>query len=178
MSKSIKDSAVAFPSLLHLFVDFAFFALLGAAAVIDVRTLRIPNEICLSILILYPAHVLTGGGAITWLPAGLALAVFVAGFVPFGLRWMGGGDVKLMAVVALWAGPPLIVDFLVLTALVGGVFAVAMLAPSRFVLATALDAVGADRLRDAVLGRSIPYAVAIAIGAAGSLGPALLHGVG
>ncbi len=146
---------------------------------IDVKALKIPNEICLSILLLYPAHVLTGGNAGAWLPAiGLALAVFVAGFVPFGLGWMGGGDVKLMAVTALWAGPALIADFVLSTALIGGVCALVMLAPSRFVLARAFETVGAGRLRDAVLGRSIPYAVAIAIGAAGSIGPALLHGAG
>jgi prepilin peptidase CpaA len=169
---------VPFLSLLHLFVGLGFFALLGAAAVIDVRSLKIPNEICLSILILYPAHVLTGGSA-AWLPAmGLALAVFIVGFVPFGLGWMGGGDVKLMTVTALWAGPALIGDFLLLTAIAGGTCALIMLAPSRFALAHICEAAGAERLRDAVLGRSIPYAVAIAIGAAGSLGPSLMHGAG
>ena len=167
-----------FLSVLHLFVGLAFFALLGAAAVIDVKVLKIPNEICLALLLLYPVHVLTGGSA-AWLPAaGLALAVFVAGFVPFGLGWMGGGDVKLMTVAALWAGPAVIVDFLLLTAIVGGACAIVMLAPSRFALARVFEAVGACRLRDAVLGRSIPYAVAIAIGAAGSIGPSLLHGAG
>jgi prepilin peptidase CpaA len=119
------------------------------------------------------------GGSVAWLPAiGVALAVFVAGFVPFGLGWMGGGDVKLMAATALWAGPALTLDFLLLTAVAGGACALVMLAPSRFALARAFEAVGAGRLRDAVLGRSIPYAVAIAIGAAGSIGPTLLHRAG
>lgn len=169
---------MSFLSLLHLFIGFGFFALLGAAAVIDVRELRIPNEICLSILLLYPAYVLTGGPA-DWLPAiGLAALVFVAGFVPFGFGWMGGGDVKLLTVTALWAGPALLLDFLLLTAIAGGACALLMMGPSRFVLAWTFQAVGAGRLRDAVLGRSIPYAVAIAIGAAGSIGPALLHVAG
>jgi prepilin peptidase CpaA len=170
---------VSLLSFLHVFVGLFFSALLGAAAVIDIKALKIPNEICLAILLLYPAHVLTGSSGDAWLPAiGLALAVFVAGFVPFGLGWMGGGDVKLMAVTALWAGPALILDFLLLTALIGGACAIVMLAPSRFALARAFEAVGACRLRDAVLGRSIPYAVAIAIGAVGSIGPSILHRAG
>ncbi|MFO1154191.1 MAG: prepilin peptidase [Rhodospirillales bacterium] len=167
-----------FVSVLHHLTGLLFFAVLGAAVITDVRSLKIPNEICIALLLLYPAHILTGG-TVAWLPAlGLAALVFVAGFVPFGFGWMGGGDVKLLAVTALWAGPTLIGDFLLLTAVAGGACALVMLAPTRFVLARTLEVVGAGALRDAVLGRSIPYAVAIAIGAAGSIGPELLHGAG
>ena len=56
---------------------------------------------------------------------GLALAcaavVFGAGTAAFAAGALGGGDVKLLAAASLFAGPGLISDFLLVTALAGGV---------------------------------------------------------
>lgn len=159
-----------------LFIVVSFLALVGYAALTDVRTWRIPNRVSLAIALLYPAYVLASPVAVDWLSAvGIAAAVFLVGLGLFVLRWMGGGDVKLMAAVSLWAGPVAIVPFLTHTALAGGAIAILMLAPVRFAVAVSLERFGAKALRDAVLGRSIPYAVAIATGTLTGIAPVLLQ---
>src|SRR5262249_27541905 len=49
------------------------------------------------------------------------------GFLLFSMRLAGGGDVKLFAAVALWAGSHWLAEYVVVTALAGGLFALAML---------------------------------------------------
>ncbi len=51
----------------------------------------------------------------------IAAAMFIGGFIIFALRWMGGGDVKLLAACGLWTGLEFTVEFLIITALLGGV---------------------------------------------------------
>lgn len=53
-----------------------------------------------------------------------ALAVLSGGFILFALNVIGGGDVKLMALLALFTPEKLFVDFLVLTACIGGVITI------------------------------------------------------
>ena len=52
-------------------------------------------------------------------------AVLAVGFVLFTFNLFGGGDVKLLAAVALWAGPSAIVDVFLATAVLGGAMALA-----------------------------------------------------
>lgn len=101
----------------------------GVAAASDAMRLRIPNA-----LILY----LLGGAGIagvlsqpTWavLAAHVAvgLAILAVGMLLFARGWMGGGDVKLLAVTGLWLGPAAVPGLLILTALAGGVLTLAMI---------------------------------------------------
>ena len=53
----------------------------------------------------------------------LAGIVFVVGFVSFVAGWIGGGDVKLLTALTLWAGPSHGPDLLIMTTLGGGVMA-------------------------------------------------------
>jgi prepilin peptidase CpaA len=101
------------------------------AAISDALRLRIPNNVPLALLALFPVYFfLSHGDPIEGLKAvGLALAIFAIGFVFFARGWMGGGDVKLMSVGALWAGPALLPDFLAVTAVIGGLQALASLLP-------------------------------------------------
>jgi prepilin peptidase CpaA len=159
----------------HLVLGFTFLGLLAQAVFADLEELRIPNQVCIALVALYPAYVLASGGSVDWAGALLvALAVFAAGIVPFAVGWIGGGDVKLMAATALWIGPASAIDFLLVMALVGGAMAVVMLSEYRFALARLAEVTGCEDIRDAVLGRAIPYGVAIA--AAGWIvgGPVLL----
>jgi prepilin peptidase CpaA len=153
------------PASVHFFVMVLFFGLLAVAVLTDVETLRIPNRLCLALVAIYPAHLLASPIAVDW-PGALLLAtaVFVAGLGAFAARWMGGGDVKLMAATALWIGPAWFIDFLLVTAVVGGAIAVRMLSGVRFVAAQLADSAGFADVRDVILGRSIPYGVAIAAG--------------
>ena len=71
-------------------------------------------------------------GTMSFTAIGLALAcaavVFGAGTAAFAAGALGGGDVKLLAAASLFAGPGLISDFLLVTALAGGVLGLAVLA--------------------------------------------------
>jgi prepilin peptidase CpaA len=153
------------PTSVHLLVMALFFGLLVVAVVTDIEALRIPNRLCLALAALYPAHLLASPIPVDWPGALLlAVAVFAAGLVPFAAGWVGGGDVKLMAATALWVGPASFSLFVLVTSLMGGVIGVLMLSRFRFVVAQIADTVGYNDIRDIILGRSIPYGVAIAVG--------------
>lgn len=160
---------------LHTFIIALFFCIVAAAVVSDVRSLLIRNSFSMALFTLYPAYVLTAPVTVDWLGAiGVAIAVFAAGLVLFTLRLLGGGDVKLLAVLALWAGPGELVHFLLATTLAGGALAVLMLSPSRFALASLCERAGAEGLSGRLLGSSIPYALAIATGTFATIAPMLL----
>jgi prepilin signal peptidase PulO-like enzyme (type II secretory pathway) len=108
------------PFLSHLSI-VGFLGILAAAALSDVRNLTIPNRYCVAIALLYPAYLLSAGQPVDWLGAlVVAGSMLAAGFVLFALRALGGGDAKLLAAVSLWAGPGLLPEFAILTALSGG----------------------------------------------------------
>ncbi len=164
---------------IDFFAVTLFLGLLGLAVVTDLAEMRIPNRICLCIAALYPVHVLASAAPIDWLGAmGVAAIVFLGGLIPFIYRLMGGGDVKLMAAAALWAGPGMAIEFVLVTTFLGGVMALIMVSPYRYVLANAFNVVGRCDIGEVVLGRAIPYAVAIAAGAYLTVGPELLSAIG
>jgi prepilin peptidase CpaA len=87
-------------------------AVLLTAAGEDFLDFFISNRLVLALIGLYPIYVFTTGGSVDWLGGILvALAVLAVGFFLFAFNWIGGGDVKLMAAVSLWAGPTLIASF-------------------------------------------------------------------
>src|SRR5690606_34804112 len=106
---------------LEILALLGFAGILIAAAVSDVRRLILPNRYSAAIVLLYPVYVLAAAGPVDW-TGGLIVAggCFLAGFVLFSLRVLGGGDAKLLTAVSLWAGPALLPDFLMGTAVAGG----------------------------------------------------------
>ncbi len=151
-------------SLIDGVVILAFAALLIGAAVSDARKYLIPNRLCLVILGLYPLHVTfaaLAGVPVDWL-AGLAVSavIFAIGIGLFSLGAFGGGDVKLLAAVALWAGPEGTPALLMITGLAGALVAFAVIL-RRWIQARRTagspEAGGLRRL-------SVPYGVAIASG--------------
>lgn len=150
------------PTIIHLAVGYGFVALLIWVAACDVQSFVIPNRLCLAIAGLWPAFALTDAGHVAWLGAPLvALAAFAVGFALFAARLMGGGDVKLMAAIALWAGPGLVLPFIVITSLVGGALSIVVLVASRLqpVMARADGAA-----RRSLFRANVPYGAAIAAG--------------
>jgi len=95
------------------------------AAVMDVRTRRIPNWFTLSTLAGALLLQVTLGGlhalALSFLASVLAGSLFLVLFLAGG---MGGGDVKLMAAVAAGIGLSDMGALLVFTALCGGAMAI------------------------------------------------------
>ena len=85
------------------------------------------------------------------------LAFFVAG-------WVAGGDVKLIAAIALWMGPAKVSLFVLLTALLGALLALALLLIGRYgdVVGGALGSSWPfRRARDLAEQSQCPYGVAI-----------------
>lgn len=108
-------------------------AVLFWAAVTDLKERRIPNAQPLGIVCLFLAlagwQLLTGLAPTTALAWPLLSGILVFSFclVLFALGLMGGGDVKLMAAVALIAGPSLSASFVLLVAVMGGFVALGTL---------------------------------------------------
>jgi len=106
-----------------------------------------------------------------------ALAAFAFGLLMFVLGQWGGGDVKFMAATCLWLGWPLLLGYLVVVALAGGVVTVAILLFRRLPLPAAWAArPWLARLHRA--GQGVPYGVALGCGGLIVLRPAVLSVLG
>lgn len=144
----------------------AFALLLLAAAWEDWRTMRIADATSLMVVVSFLLWALAGVGDGTFSLLDLSLAVlcaagvFAAGALAFSAGALGGGDVKLAATASLFAGPALVLDFVMVTAMVGGVLGVAILAGAPIGPEAAS---GASTVRARLRG-SLPYGPAIAIG--------------
>lgn len=69
----------------------------------DLRFMRIPDRLSLLLLGLFAAQcVAFGFPADVWMRLAVCLIVFGLGFVAFGARMLGGGDVKIMTALALF----------------------------------------------------------------------------
>ena len=100
---------------------------LAAAVVIDMRSRRIPNWLTGSLMAVALAFAVTGVGAVTPGQAALGIAAGLLLMLPGHIIGAtGAGDVKLMAAVGGFVGPALVLNAFLGTAVVGGVFAVAV----------------------------------------------------
>jgi prepilin peptidase CpaA len=82
------------------------FGLLTWAAIVDLRTRRIPNWLTLSLMLSGLAQSYTWAHTVSPWTSFLGLLMgFGLTFVLFAIGAMGGGDVKLMAGLGAWLGP-------------------------------------------------------------------------
>ncbi len=86
----------------------------------------------------------------------------VVGFLLFTRNWIGAGDAKLFAAIALWMGWPGAGEFAVVAALIGGVLAVSLLL-ARKAAAYAPPWPWLEGIEQRT--KHIPYAVALSGGA-------------
>jgi prepilin peptidase CpaA len=140
----------------------ALAGLLIAAAWQDLRTLHIGNGLSIAIAALFVGWAVIGliAGSYTLQAFGLSIAcgasLFAVGMAVFAAGILGGGDVKFLAAVGLFAGPAGILDLLLVTALAGGLLGIAVLAGAP---------IGPVSTRgEAALQRRLPYGPAIAVG--------------
>ncbi|MFO0997842.1 MAG: prepilin peptidase [Alphaproteobacteria bacterium] len=142
-----------------------YVLMLLAAAAFDVWRFEIPNSISVALVLAFVGVALAGPATVDWASHGGAAAlVFVVGLVLFRFGIAGGGDVKLMAAIALWAGLPLLPIYLVGVALFGGLLSLALLSVRAVVRAPALARCVPARVAGwpIITNRQyIPYAVAI-----------------
>ena len=139
------------------------------SAISDVRSYTIPHACTLALFALYPLHVWLAPGDIN-VTASLLVAVsaFALCFTFYALKRLGGGDVKLITAAALWAGPALIADFTMVTALTGGVLALVYLTHFHIAPALGFDIAGMRGYRSSMTIK-LPYGVAIAAGGLATL---------
>jgi prepilin peptidase CpaA len=147
-------------------------AALLTAAWTDLQSRRVSNLVTATVLALWPFYCLAVWPD-TRLASSLLLAVLTLaiGILVWLRGWLGGGDVKLLAALMLWAGPQHGLDLVLATALAGGALAVATLwyRSIGFAIIAPFAAL-LPRLQQhqmaAALGRqaSLPYALAIVAG--------------
>ena len=99
------------------------------AAVSDFRSMTIPNRLTLALAAAFvPVALMLHFSLAQWgLHLGLGAAGLVLGMVFFALRFMGGGDAKLIAAASLWLGLQGCVALLIYTALAGGALTLGLL---------------------------------------------------
>lgn len=147
-------------------VLFALPALLAIAAGWDLASFTIPNFIQLALIAVFVVLVFALGmspGVFSMhLLAGLAgLAL---GFALFAFGFIGGGDAKLFACVALALGLHDFLAYALMASIMGGALTLCLLAGRRLPLPGFLASQGwILRLHDQREG--IPYGVALALGA-------------
>lgn len=151
--------------MLETFVVVILPALLVVAAVSDLLTMTIPNRLVLALVAAFAVAAPLAGLTLEQLGLHLAagatvLAIGVALFVP---GWIGGGDAKLAAAVALWLGFEPLLPWFVLFALFGGALTLGVLFYRKAPLPARL--VGVDWLQKLHHPQSgVPYGVALAAG--------------
>ncbi len=115
--------------LSQAFVLFLVPALLAASAGWDLASYKIPNFLPLTLCLCF-----CGFAAVAGLPSsalgGHALAGFcglAAGFALFAFGLIGGGDAKLFAATTLWLGFANFLEYALITSLIGGGLALALI---------------------------------------------------
>lgn len=142
----------------------ALAALLIAAAVTDIRSRIISNRLNIVIACLAPLYWLASGLP-AWpdmaLQIALGIGIFGLFALLFALGMMGGGDVKLLAAIALWFPWQAMLLLLVIMSLLGGI--------------VTLITVIHHRMSKRAGKPEIPYGVAIALAAMWLTGERIIY---
>jgi prepilin peptidase CpaA len=143
-----------------------FPALMAFAAASDLFTMTISNRVSLALAAGFLILALMSGMGLHDLLShvGAGAAVLAAAFVCFAMGWMGGGDAKVAAGVALWFGFGHLLDYLVCASLFGGALTLLLLQFRQWPLPSPLTG-QAWLLRLHAKESGIPYGIALAIGA-------------
>lgn len=104
------------------------------AAFSDLTTMTIPNRLTIGLAVAFvPVALLSHLSLTGWgIHLGLGLAGLVLGMIFFALRFMGGGDAKLLAAASLWLGFHGFVALFLYTAIFGGVLTLGIMALRQF----------------------------------------------
>ena len=137
-----------------------------AAAGWDLASYTIPNFIQVALFLGFIAFAVVSGMSAVGFGAHL-LAGFIGlviGFTLFALGYVGGGDAKLFACVALWFGLTDFLNYTLVASVFGGVLTLGLLSFRKLPLPAALTGQAwLMRLHEERAG--IPYGVALAAGA-------------
>jgi len=143
-----------------------FPALIAFAASSDLLTMTISNRISLALAagFLVLAAISGMGFAEIGMHFAAAALVLVVGFACFSFGWIGGGDAKLAAAIALWFGFDYLLEYLVYASLFGGALTL-LLIQFRLLPLPALFARQPWIMRLHEKGGGVPYGIALAAAA-------------
>jgi prepilin peptidase CpaA len=143
-----------------------FPALIAFAASSDLLTMTISNRISLALAAGFLVLALLSGTSLAIIGMHLAAAavVLTIGFTCFAFGWIGGGDAKLAAAIALWFGFDYLLEYLVYASLFGGALTM-ILIQFRLLPLPALLARQQWILRLHEKGGGVPYGIALAAAA-------------
>lgn len=142
---------------------YALYALLTGAALQDLWKLRISNLFPVAILGLFPVWALAAGvERDIWQNALFFTIILAIGTFLFARHWFGGGDVKLLAAVAMWFDLSGGLALLVYVTMGGGLLSLIFIILRRLTPALVRDQSGWAALKRR---GPIPYGLAIALGA-------------
>jgi prepilin peptidase CpaA len=149
-----------------LLVLVPFVALLLLAAGWDLASYTIPNFISVATLVAFALFALSAGLTLSALEGHLLAGGIglVCAFVLFALGYIGGGDAKLFACIALWFGMHDLGEYVLVASVFGGALTVLLLTARQWPLPAFLAArPWIVKLHEPRAG--IPYGVALAVGA-------------
>jgi prepilin peptidase CpaA len=152
--------------MLEILVLTVFPGAVAFAGAMDLFTMKIPNRISIALVLAFllvaPLAGLGPWDIVQHIGAGLIVLAITFGMFMAG--WFGGGDAKLLSVIALWLGLDLLPEYLMAVALVGGLLALLFGAFRSAPLPLSFMCQDwAVRLHDKKTG--IPYGIALAAGA-------------
>jgi prepilin peptidase CpaA len=164
---------MSFSDWIHILAAVATALLLLSAAGTDIMRYRIPNSIVYAIVATFfiGAAFSFSWPAIGW-SAAAGVGMFLLGAALFAFGLFGGGDVKLIAAMALWTGFVDLPRFLLVMTAAGGLLGVVWMVKRRRQLAragnppsTGSDAAmtSSDAPSTPAVPNRIPYGVAIAV---------------
>jgi len=146
--------------VIEIYLIFSMLAVLW----LDLTRYVIPNWLTASLLALYPLGVWMAHTSVDWKMALVGmLLVLVVGYGIFFMKWMGGGDIKLITVCALWVGWHNLPEFLIYFTLLGGAMSIGILLLRKGV-PWIPQLAGRKLPRILQDGAPVPYGVAIAAG--------------
>ena len=121
-----------FSDWIQLIAAAATMILLIGAAASDIARYRIPNAIVYAIVAAFAVGAIFNFAwpAIVW-PVLAGVAMFLLGAGLFALGLFGGGDVKLIAAMALWTGFADLPRFLLIMGAAGGLLGLILLLKRR-----------------------------------------------
>ena len=143
-----------------------FPALMAFAAASDLFTMTISNRVSLALVVGFLVLALFGGMGMQafLMHLGAGAAVLVVAFGCFAMGWVGGGDAKVAAGVALWFGFDHLLNYLIYASLFGGALTLLLLQFRQWPLPYPFAGQAwLNRLHDKQSG--IPYGIALAIAA-------------
>jgi prepilin peptidase CpaA len=140
--------------------------LLAAAAAWDLASFTIPNYLSLALAATFVVFAL----ALRLSPGSLGLHLLaglialIIGFTMFARGYIGGGDAKFFACMAMWLGPHDLLSYTLIATILGGFLTLTLLGLRQLPLPVGLARQSwILKLHDSASG--IPYGVALAAGA-------------